>query len=151
MIDKPRKFFLNMLCLCKVTKFWKINYKILARILATPKMISSCQNKENIQWCVWCGVQVTLEHIFLWCPDTIALHEYIVSQESLQHLTFTDASWIFGLHSKYWNPIVWVTNFVIYKSLLITCEGRSVPLLLQLELECKCYQTIFSALTFIDW
>ena len=39
--QKSELVFLQMLVACKVNKFWEINYKILARILATPKIISS--------------------------------------------------------------------------------------------------------------
>ncbi len=34
------KIFCHMLCDCKVMKFWDVNFKILARILAMPKIIA---------------------------------------------------------------------------------------------------------------
>ncbi len=36
MAEKSQQVFSRMLVTCKVNKFWEINYKILARILATP-------------------------------------------------------------------------------------------------------------------
>ncbi len=40
--------FHRMLCDCKITKFWDVNYKILARILAMPKIIVKVYGEENL-------------------------------------------------------------------------------------------------------
>ncbi len=59
------QIFQRMLVQCKPTKFREINYKILVRILAIPKIISKVQSEDNLRWCVWCGDEATLEHILL--------------------------------------------------------------------------------------
>ena len=86
-LEKPycESIFRHMLVACKVTKFWQINYKILSRILATPKVISAVQGAENLQWCIWCGALGTLEHILLACPKTKELHNHICSHEILRN------------------------------------------------------------------
>ncbi len=62
-----------LLVCCKITKFQEVNFKILAQILATPKILAMVKNQDNICWCVWCGAEGTLEHILLHCPETIAI------------------------------------------------------------------------------
>ena len=56
--------FHQMLFDYKITKFWDVNYKILARILATPKIIAKVQGEENLCFCA-CGEEASLEHILL--------------------------------------------------------------------------------------
>ncbi len=87
----------------------------------------------------------------LFCPSTTELHEFVAGQDALSHLSLDNKTWIFGLNNQYWNPIVWVINFAIYKSHILACEGHLVPLLTQAKLEVVHYGHIFPCLLFIDW
>ncbi len=53
-LDIPHleKIFHHMLVACKITKFKEVNYKILSRILLTPKLLSRIVTKPELQWCV---------------------------------------------------------------------------------------------------
>ena len=75
-VPESKMVFQQMLVHCKITKFYKVNFKILAQILATPKILATVKNQDNIHWCVWCGAEGTLEHILLHCPETIAIHSF---------------------------------------------------------------------------
>ncbi len=57
------RVFCAMLVHCKITKFREINFKILARILATPRILSRVKRAENLEFCVWCGIVANIEHI----------------------------------------------------------------------------------------
>ena len=73
------QIFCRMLCSCKITKFWDVNFKVLSHILAIPKIVSKMHGEDNIRYCVWCGHDATLEHILLQCPDSLHLHTFICS------------------------------------------------------------------------
>ncbi len=47
--EKTQQIFFRMLVTYKVNKFWEINFKILACILATPKIISTARKELNVQ------------------------------------------------------------------------------------------------------
>ncbi len=51
-----KAIFIRMLKKCKVTKFWEINYKILARILATPVVLAAVLGDVSMMYCSFCGV-----------------------------------------------------------------------------------------------
>ncbi len=40
--------FEHMLLACKISKFWEINFKILAQILAMPKIIVKVKGADNL-------------------------------------------------------------------------------------------------------
>ncbi len=56
---------MQMLKACKYTKFREVNFKVLVRILVTPKV------KKNpvLANCPWCKGIGTLEHILLTCSN----------------------------------------------------------------------------------
>ncbi len=109
------KIFKQMLVACKVMKFWEINYKILAQNLATLKMIVAVCGKENLHWCIWCGDMASLEHILFECMATKDLCRQLLHFPSLNNCVKYRYEWIFGVKTKCINPILWVSNFTIYK------------------------------------
>ena len=76
-VPECEHIFKRMLLNCKISKFHEINYKILARILATPKIIAKVRGQENIAWCGHLG---TLEHILLHCKETKNLRYLVCSK-----------------------------------------------------------------------
>ena len=132
-----------VLCNYKITKFWEGNFKILGRILATPKIISHVCQEENIQYCAWYSDLATLEHILIQCPSTIEVHKQI---SKCLHKKFKDHTWVFGLRTTSLNPVIWLANFAIYKSHLIACDGDKVQLWDQVLCEAAKYSTIYSIL-----
>ena len=54
-VPESKMVFQWMLVCCKITKFQEVNFKILAQILATPKILAMVKNQDNIHLCVvWC-------------------------------------------------------------------------------------------------
>ena len=51
--------------------------------------------------------------------------------------------WIFGTSSIYYNPVIWVSNFSIYKSHLLSVSGNRLSLKQLFLNECECYVTVF--------
>ena len=117
-VPECKHIFHRMLVSCKITKFHTVNYKILAYILATLKIIAGIRKEDNLRWCVWCSDVASLEHVLLDCPETKKIHVYIQRYLVLPH-TLSRHSWIFGKNQASLNPIIWVTNFVLYKAPLI--------------------------------
>ena len=81
-VPECEHIFKRMLLNCKISKFHKVNYKILAQILATPKIIAKVRGQENIAWCAWCGHLGTLEHILLHCKETKTSAIWFISKFS---------------------------------------------------------------------
>ncbi len=108
-------------------KLWDVNYKILTHILATPVVIAAVHNERALQWCAWCGARALISYILVEYPETVALHNFIESKVIFP-LQDMKACWIFSLKSNGLNPIIWVTNFVIYKAHLIATDGKGVNL-----------------------
>ncbi len=129
------QIFKQMLCSCKVTKFWQVNYKILSCILAIPKTVAAVQKEENIQWCAWCGDQAMFEHILLTCKEIALLHKWVCSGKAFEGVRLVKLVWIFGSSCPSINPIIWLTNFTIYKYYLLACAGQKVLLLDQIQNE----------------
>ncbi len=122
-VPEIERIFQRMLVHCKVTKFWEINYKILARILATPKIIAKVQQEDNLAICVWCGVEATLEHILIECVQTQNLHSFVAEWLFLAGITIGDSAWIFGTDSSTTNHCIWIVNFVLYILSLFAAMG----------------------------
>ncbi len=57
--------FMHMIHKCKYTKFCEINFKILAHILVTLKILSHIHKNPSLERCPWCTAVGTLEHCFL--------------------------------------------------------------------------------------
>ena len=131
-----------LLVCCKITKFQEVNFKILAQILATPKILAMVKNQDNIHWCMWCGAEGTLEHIILCCPETIAIHSFWKKFSKLPTI-MQESQWIFGLESSGLNPLIWLCNFSVYKAHLCACN-RNYPDIKNLLLtDAKCYGPLF--------
>ncbi len=118
---------------CKINKFHEINFKILARILVMPKMLSSIKGKDNLQWCAWCGKLGSLEHVLLWYPEIEKVHKWVIKMYKTKY--FKPKHWIFGQKILDWNQLIWVCNFTLYQCHLLACEGHLVDVLSQLENE----------------
>ncbi len=101
-----------MLVKCKVTKFWEVNYKILTRILVTPVVITASNPNLGTPMCFVCSGVANLHHILLEYSGTVSLCNYIM--ETLE-VDWPTKYWIFGSMSIYYNPVIWVSNFSIYK------------------------------------
>ena len=125
-IPQLEQIFCRMLCSCKITKFWDVNFKILLCILATPKIISKICGEDNIHYCAWCGCDATLEHILLQYPNSRCLHASVYSK--IKASSFSDETWIFGHMNAKFNPIIWITNFCIYKCHLVACQGSKLEI-----------------------
>ncbi len=54
-VPESEQVFQQMLVNCKITKFREVNFKILAHILATPKIVARVHQTDNLSWCAWCG------------------------------------------------------------------------------------------------
>ena len=132
--------FHHMLVACKITKFHEINFKILSRILVTPKILSKIKGEENLQWCAWCGELASLEHILLSCEHTKKSH-WVECTFSTEH--FMDVDWIFGHKTHSYNCLIWICNFTLYKCHLHVCKGFSPDILTQMDYEFACYQSVF--------
>ncbi len=126
-VPECEQIFQWMLVSCKITKFRDINFKILARILVMPKILASIHKEENITWCAWCGMEGSLEHILLDCPETRGIHKFLCWNSAIQ-CNLACKAWIFGTTNPVLNPIIWVTNFVIYKAHLMACDGSRMKM-----------------------
>ncbi len=76
-IPEMERIFHAMLVQCKITKFREINFKILAWILVTPKIISCIKKVENLQFCYYCGTVGSLEHVLLVCKEIQLVHNLV--------------------------------------------------------------------------
>ncbi len=122
-----------------------MNYKILTHILATPVIIAAAWDKGTLQWYTWCGARASISHILIDCPETVALHNFIESK-SVILLQDMKAYWIFGLKSNSLNPIIWITNFVIYKAHLIATDSKGADFQDLFLQECNRFWPMFSIL-----
>ncbi len=69
--------FYRMLVSYKITKFCTTNFKILACILTTPRIIAGIRKADNLIWCAWCGNVASLEHVLLDCVETKRIHTFV--------------------------------------------------------------------------
>ncbi len=125
---------------CKVTKFWEVNYKILARILATPVVITAVNPNLGTPICFLCSQTPNLHHIMLDCTGTVTLRLFIM--DTLE-LTWTNKVWIFGTNSTFYNPIIWLLNFTIYKAHLLALNGEKLSLKQCFLNKCEHYALLF--------
>ncbi len=80
-----------MLVKCKFTKFWDVNYKILARILATLVVLQAVNPEAGSAACVECGVVAGISHILLFCPTT---RKVCATVCDLMCVNISDSGWI---------------------------------------------------------
>ncbi len=73
-VPESEKIFQWMLVACRVIKFRDVNFKILARILAIPKIIARVRKADNL---AWCGAMGSLEHILLECRELQKIHKFL--------------------------------------------------------------------------
>ncbi len=113
-----------MLHLCKVNKFKEVNFKIFHQILAISTLLAKVKKALELCRCVFCGTQADLGHILSRCPATQQLHSWVCGALDIELETF---HWILG-YSKAINPVIWLTNFALYKMHILAVEGHAVVL-----------------------
>ena len=119
------KVFHVMLVKCKITKFWDVNYKILARILATPVVLHAVNFRGGSANCIEYGAVAGISHILLHCPATIQVCTWVCK---LMQVEILDTNWIFGVQSSYLLPLIWMVNFGVYKHHLCSFHGQRLSL-----------------------
>ena len=110
------KVFTAMLVNCKITKFRDVNFKILSRILLTPKLLATMKKEEILSVCVWCGDVASLEHILFLRSGTKALCCFILTR---LFKNLHPHQWIFGSETRHLDLVLWLANFTIYKAHLL--------------------------------
>ncbi len=98
--------FRRMLQACKYTKFREINFKILAHILLTPKILFIVKADQVLAVCHWYGAIGTLEHILLDCPAVVKTRTCFVIDNKDTLLKWKNKYWIFGTVSTEINQII---------------------------------------------
>ncbi len=103
---------------CKINKFCEVNFKILHHILATPSLIVKIRKDPILTLCFHYGALADINHTLLNCNATMLMHQEIC--ESLD-VEIAPQEWILG-HSCLVNPVIWLTNFMLYKAHLMAME-----------------------------
>ncbi len=67
----------------------------------------------------------------------VALHAFIVNKGVFHASAVRKKMWIFGLKHPNSNPVIWVTNFAIYKAHLFALDNVIRPLLDVFLQECN--------------
>ncbi len=132
-----------MLTKCKITKFWDVNYKILARILATLIVLNAVNPKMGTPNCIECGALAGISHILLSYPTTKKICSDICM---LMEISLSDSNWILGINSNYLLPLIWVVNFGVYKHHLSSFYGHRLPMHIRVENEIATYAPLFPML-----
>ncbi len=101
-----------MLVKYKITKFWEVNFKILTRILAIPVVIVAVHKNPNLAKCHWCQERANIDHILLHCVYTKQVRRSIIGALS----EVSEESWVLGGVGSYYDQVIWVSNFAIYKA-----------------------------------
>ncbi len=138
-----KKVFCVMLVWCKITKFWDVNYKILARILATPVVLHAVNPEGGSANCVKCGAVAGISHILLQCPEIIKVHTQVCE---LMQVKILDTNWIFGVQSFYLLSLIWIMNFGVYKHHLCSFHGQRLSLWIEIVNETTRYAPLFPVL-----
>ncbi len=139
--DESLLSFTHLLKQCKLTKFREFNFKLLHRILATLVVISVIQKVASVALCSWCGSRADIDHILLTCPDTLVLYTWI---QDILEIEISPKHRILGCGVI--SPVIWVTNFAIYKAHLMATSGYRGPLQDIARQMYKCYTNKFSLL-----
>ncbi len=134
-----QKSFLEMIHHCKINKFHEVNFKILHHILATPSLVAKIRKDPALAQCFHCSVLADINHILLDCTITMLIHQDVC--ESLD-VEITPAEWILG-HSYLVNPVIWLTNFMLYKAYLMDTEWLTCNINSLLHDTFVSYSTLF--------
>ena len=86
--EEKQIIFRRMLKSCKYTKFREVNFKILAWILVTPKILAGVHGNPSLTRCLWCGEEANLEHILLHCSLVQRIKSCIVIANHLPESLF---------------------------------------------------------------
>ena len=135
-----------MLESCKYLKFQEVNFKILARILLTPKILAAVKFDPSLSACPWCTGLGTLEHMLLLCKTVTSAWKFLVLRNKNIMLPWKEHYRIFGTKKNSLNLIVWVTNFVIYKTYLWILNSHHDDLDAVIQSECARYSKLFPIL-----
>ena len=141
--------FMRMLHECKYTKFWEINFKILARILLTPKILSHM--KQDMLKYLWCRQEGTLEHMLFQCTYVTKVWKIFVEDNTALLGAWSPCVWCFGSIKWHNNPIIWIVNFAIYKSFLRAMDGYKDCLYTVVQSESMKYECVFPILSKLQW
>ncbi len=118
LFEHKQRSFLEMIHHCKINKFYEVNFKILHCILATPSLVAKIRKDPTLAQYFYCGALADINHILLNYTITMLLYENVC--ESLD-VEITPTEWILG-HSCLVNPVIWLTNFTLYKAHLMATE-----------------------------
>ncbi len=143
--------FMCMIAKYKYTKFWEINFKILARILLTLKMLACICKNLGLMKCPWCKTEGSLEHYLFACTYVQDLQCKVVQDNMALFGDWSDYVWCFGALKNKLNPILWVINFAIYKGYLRALEGYHDDLFTMVAGECAQHEYLFPILSDICW
>ena len=135
-----------MLKSCKYSKFQEVNFKILACILLTPKILALLKPPVGTGVCFWCGDSGTLEHILLDCKFVQVARHSFVSDNTKILPKWKQKYWVLGTHSDTVNQMIWVVNFAIYKAMLHASSGIVEDLYQLIKSECAWYVSLFPIL-----
>ena len=119
-----QNIFIQMIKLCKYTKFREVNFKILAQILISPSLLALIRKNPALSFCTWCAGVANLEHILISCSHMKRFKNVFVTKNiKLLKKVPKDKHWIFGFKNSTYNLIAWVMNFAIYKIYLRACSS----------------------------
>ncbi len=143
--------FMQMLKACKYTKFREVNFKVLARILVTPKVLATIKKNPALANCPWCDGVGTLEHTLVTCSHVHKVRKMIWKYNKYLFSSWTRSSWIFGSSHCEPTTVAWVVNFMIYKAMLRAVDKYRDDLWLLVQSECAQYSTFFPVLQTLLW
>ncbi len=123
-----------------------MNFKILVRILLTPKILAVVKSDPSLSACPWCTGLGTLEHMLLLCKTVTSAQKFLVLRNKNLMLPWKEHYWIFGTKKNSLNLIVWVTNFAIYKTYLQILNSHCDDLDTVIQSECTRYSKLFPIL-----
>ncbi len=106
--------------------------------------------KKTPGWCAWCDEEATLEHILLLCRYTQQAKTHLHGKGLLPH-KLKPAAWIFGHAQVTVNPVIWITNFAVYKAHLCACDHNIPDLFKLIVVELEKYSPLFGILTTFNW
>ncbi len=88
--------FMHMIYKCEYTKFCEINFKILAHILVTPKILSHIHKNPSLDRCPWCTAVGTLEHYLFSCHTVVTVQNSLVWDNITLFGQWSKCVWCFG-------------------------------------------------------
>lgn len=131
---------------CKFSKFREINFKILAWILLTPKILAAIKKDPNLAQYKWCGCVGTLKHILLEYSEVWKARQDFVRDNRKLLGSWREKYWILGTKQASVNQIIWVVNFAIYKAFLQSTEGFRDNILILIQSKYAWFANLFPIL-----